>query len=144
MDIALVMVLIFFAQLVVLGVLSLTLTPYSVPGNWLPEPKGNESKHLFEVWALKYSAFWIGCFAAVVGFRVYEVLDQNGYMYVCGGLALPLLLQPIFMPLGARERSQKLTERYSFKANVWILIFSHIGNYWYAASHLCWARWRRA
>jgi cycloeucalenol cycloisomerase len=130
MDIVLVMVLIFFAQLAVIGLLSFALKPYSVPGNFLPEPKGNESKHLYEVWALKYSVFWIGCFAVIIGFKLYATFDQNGYMYVCGGLALPLLLQPLLWPLGPREQAQSLTERYSFKANVWILIFSHIGNYW--------------
>jgi hypothetical protein len=130
MDIAVLMVLILVAQLGGLGVLSFALTPYSVPGSWLPEPKGNESKYLYEVWALKYSVFWICAFACVVGFKVYEVLDQNGYMYVCGGLALPLLLQPLVAPLGPREAKQPLFARYSFKANVWILIFSHIGNYW--------------
>ncbi|KAJ1625348.1 hypothetical protein T492DRAFT_1040512 [Pavlovales sp. CCMP2436] len=131
MDIVLAMVLIFVAQLAAIGLLRFALTPYSVPGNFLPEAKGNESKHLYEVWALKYSVFWIGCFALIIGFKLYETLGQDGYMFVCGGLALPLLLQPFFAPLGPRERAQPLTERYSFKANAWIFIFSHIGNYWY-------------
>lgn len=130
MDIVVQMVLIFLAQLVGLGLLSFALVPFSVPGNWLPEAKGNESKRLYEVWALKYSVFWIGCFAAIVGFKVYESLDEYGYMYVCGGLALPLLLQPVLMPLGPREAAQPLSQRYSFKANAWLFIFSHIGNYW--------------
>jgi len=125
------MVLIFLAQLALLGLLSFALAPYSVPGNWLPEPKGNESKYLYEVWALKYSIFWIGCFAAIVAFQMYERLDENGYMLVCGGLAAPLLLQPFLAPLGPREAAQPLAQRYSFKANAWIFIFSHIGNYWY-------------
>lgn len=130
MDIVLQMVLIFVAQLLLLGMLSFALTPFSVPGNWLPEPKGNESKYRYEVWCLKYSVFWICCFGAIVAFKVYESLDELGYMYVCGGLALPLLLQPILAPLGPREASQPLMQRYSFKANVWLFIFSHIGNYW--------------
>jgi cycloeucalenol cycloisomerase len=131
MDIVLAMVLIFLAQLVVICALSFTLTPYSVPGNWLPEAKGNESKRLYEIWSLKYSAFWISCFGAIVAFKYYEVLDQNGYVYVCVGLALPLLIQPVLAPLGEREAAQPLWQRYSFKANVWLFIFSHIGNYWY-------------
>lgn len=134
MDIVIVMVLIFFAQLGALYALSFALSPYSAPGNWLPEPKGNESKYRYEVWSLGYSAFWIGCFAMIVGFKVYETMDQVGYIVVCGGLALPLLLQPLVAPLGTKEPNAPLAERYSFKANVWILIFSHIGNYWYGGA----------
>mmetsp|Transcript_19128 Transcript_19128/g.49394 ORF Transcript_19128/g.49394 Transcript_19128/m.49394 type:complete len:289 (-) Transcript_19128:274-1140(-) len=119
------------AQLAALYALSFALTPYAVPGNWLPEPKGNESKRLYEKWTLGYSVFWIGCFAIIVGCKVYETMDQMGYIFVCGGLALPLVLQPLLMPLGDKEAKSPLAERYSFKANVWILIFSHIGNYWY-------------
>ena len=45
-------------------------------------------------------------------------------------LVSPLVLQPIFFPLDA-EKNFALFDRYSFKANVWIAIFSFIGNYWY-------------
>ena len=40
------------------------------------------------------------------------------------------LIQPIFSPV-TLEESLPLSQRYSFLANVWIAIFSFIGNYWY-------------
>ena len=51
-------------------------------------------------------------------------------MYVCVSLALPFLLQPMLAPFEA-EKNLPLSYRYSFKANVWIAIFSFIGNFWY-------------
>merc|ERR1719160_1386646 len=51
-------------------------------------------------------------------------------MKLCVSLALPFLLQPWVWPLPA-EKNLGLTQRYSFKANLWIAIFSFIGNYWY-------------
>lgn len=51
-------------------------------------------------------------------------------MILCVTLALPFFLQPILYPLPS-ESKLPLTLRYSFKANIWIAIFSFIGNYWY-------------
>jgi cycloeucalenol cycloisomerase len=51
-------------------------------------------------------------------------------MKLCVSLALPFLLQPLVYPMPA-ESKLPLFSRYSFKANVWIAIFSFIGNYWY-------------
>lgn len=51
-------------------------------------------------------------------------------MFLCVGLALPFLLQPVLYPFSA-EKCLPLCCRYSVKANVWIAIFSFIGNYWY-------------
>lgn len=56
--------------------------------------------------------------------------SQYHYMGLCVTLALPYLLQPILFPFAA-EKNLPLNLRYSFKANVWIAIFSFIGNYWY-------------
>ena len=98
-------------------------------GTWLPS-NNNIAKRQFEVWALTYSAIWIGCFGLVIVTQAYERFTENGYMALCVTLASPLLLQPILFPLEA-ERNLPLYLRYSFKANVWIAIFSFIGNYWY-------------
>ena len=55
---------------------------------------------------------------------------QWSYLYLCISLAAPFLLQPVFFPLPA-EKCLPLYCRYSVKANVWLAIFSFIGNYWY-------------
>ena len=52
-------------------------------------------------------------------------------MYVCNVCNVYVyLIQPIFSPV-TLEESLPLSQRYSFLANVWIAIFSFIGNYWY-------------
>lgn len=96
---------------------------------WLAH-KSNPMKREFEVWALGYTAVWIAAFGVVVVQQLYEQFDEHSYMKLCVSLSLPYLLQPLLFPLPS-ERHLPLTERYSFKANVWIAIFSFIGNYWY-------------
>lgn len=96
---------------------------------FLPAPE-NAAKLEFEQFALVYTAVWIFIFAMVVATGVYEYFNENSYMQLCTGLAAPFLLQPVLFPMKS-ERHLPLIERYSFKANVWIAIFSFIGNYWY-------------
>ena len=69
-------------------------------------------------------------FGVVIVFQMYEKFDANSYMKLCVSLALPFLLQPFVYPLPA-ESALPFYLRYSFKANLWIAIFSFIGNYWY-------------
>lgn len=96
---------------------------------WLPAVF-NPAKREFEIWALTYTVIWIAVFMVVVASGAYEQFTENSYMYLCVGLAAPYLLQPIVYPLPT-ESQYPLFERYSFKANVWIAIFSFIGSYWY-------------
>lgn len=101
----------------------------------LPNPTTEPSKRAYEIYALAYTPIWISAFACIVGFGLYEDFDKMSYMKVCVGLALPFLLQPLLLPSagtpGCPDEKRPLLERYSFKANVWIAIFSFIGNYWY-------------
>ena len=96
---------------------------------WLPSTD-NAAKRQFEQWALGYSAVWISAFGVVVVTKAYQRFDANSYMALCTTLALPYLLQPLVYPLPA-EKNLPLWLRYSFKANLWVAIFSFIGNYWY-------------
>ena len=99
-------------------------------GHFLPPATLNAAKREFETYALQYTVVWIGLFGCVVVGKIYETFDENSYMALCVSLALPFLLQPVLWPMPS-ERNLPLTHRYSFKANVWIAIFSFIGNYWY-------------
>jgi len=128
MGIEVTMVLVFVGILVVMGLFSTTLT-VTAPGNWLPT-SDQASKRNFEIWALKYTIVWIALFGVVVVLQAYEKFDANSYMALCVSLDLPFLLQPIFWPLG-NEKNHPFYRRYSFKANVWLIIFSFIGSYWY-------------
>ncbi len=115
-------------------------SPSKNGGNFLPlEP----SKRSYEVFVMAYTPFWILAFGCIVAFGWYESFDKWAYIYVCLGLALPLLLQPIFFSsAGSRspDASRPLLQRYSFKANIWIAMYSFIGNYWYTHCELVMCR----
>lgn len=101
----------------------------------LPSPSTEPSKRAYEIFALSYTPIWISAFGCIVGFRLYEDFDKWSYIKVCVGLSLPFLLQPILLPSagspGCPDEKRPLLQRYSFKANLWIAVFSFIGNYWY-------------
>lgn len=95
----------------------------------LPIP--DDAKIRCENWFLLYAVLcWIPVFAAVVFFRIYESMGKWGYMGVCGGLAAPLLLQPVFYPELTGEGRVPFAERHCTKATAWLALYSFLGNYW--------------
>ena len=134
--------LILMCIVLMIGAQFLTRASSKDGGSWLPVAETNadrnkvspESKREFEIYALKYTAAWIGIFGIVIVFQMYESFTADSYMALCVPLALPFLLQPILFPLKA-ESKYPLHRRYSFKANIWIAIFSFIGNYWYTTHY---------
>jgi cycloeucalenol cycloisomerase len=131
MDVAVTMAAILGTMVAGIGGLILLQTPTKEGGAFLPtEP----SKRAYELYVLTYTPVWILAFGCIVAFGWYEDFDQWSYMKVCVGLALPFLLQPLLLPSAGHESpdaSRPLLERYSFKANLWIAVYSFIGNYWY-------------
>ena len=99
---------------------------------WLPPP-GSEKRN-YEVWVLTYSVFWMGTFAVVIVFQLYEHLNAFGYLALCGGLATPLLLQPIIHPF---RQGTGIKASHALRAQLWIAIFGFIGNYWYTHYFYC-------
>ncbi|CAK9083956.1 Cycloeucalenol cycloisomerase (Cycloeucalenol--obtusifoliol isomerase) (Cyclopropyl sterol isomerase) [Durusdinium trenchii] len=93
-------------------------------------PKERSPKECCENWFLLYGMMWMSCFAVIVGFRIYESMDKWAYLGVCGGLAAPLLLQPLLLPALTKEASVPLAQRFCTKANLWIAVYSFLGNYW--------------
>ncbi len=128
MEIQYVMVLILGSLLLMILGLSLIQTK-SASGNYLPAIT-SPFKREFEIYALKYTVIWILIFGVVIVFKLWKQFGAMHYMILCVSLSLPFLLQPILYPLPS-EIKLPLFERYSFKANLWIAIFSFIGNYWY-------------
>ena len=103
-------------------------------GRYLPCPKTEPSKLAYEQFVSVYTPVWMGLFSIIVIFQLYEDFTAMTYLQVCGGLALPFLLQPILLPscgFNSPDAKRPLLERYAFKANVWIAVYSFIGNYWY-------------
>lgn len=59
-----------------------------------------------------------------------QKLDEVGYMAICLAAALPCVLLPPLLS-GSVEKGKPLAQQYWVKANVWIAIFSFIGNYFW-------------
>jgi len=100
---------------------------------YLPSKETQPSKYAYEMFALYYTPLWIACFGAIVVGQLYEGFTAATYNLVCGGLALPLVLQPILFPsagFDSPDKDRPLAERYATKANVWLAVYSFIGNYW--------------
>lgn len=93
----------------------------------------NPQKRAYETFVLKYSALWMAIFTAVVASGVYEAFGAREYNALCAALALPLLLSPwLAEPASSgRRRPLPLARRHSTRAQLWIALFSFIGNYWY-------------
>lgn len=101
---------------------------------FLPLRQVEPSKYAYEMFALCYTPVWITAFGVIVLFRLYESFTATTYNVVCIGLASPFLLQPILVPSAffrSPDTRRPITRRYAFKANVWLAVYSFIGNYWY-------------
>jgi len=132
-DVAVRMIMILGSMLAGIAGLVLVQTPSNTGGTYLP-PIEEPSKRAYELFALSYTVVWILAFGCIVVFQLYEDFDAWSYIFVCLGLALPFLLQPILVPsafFDSPDGSRPLFQRYSFKANIWIAMYSFIGNYWY-------------
>ena len=59
-----------------------------------------------------------------------QELDEAGYMAVGLAAALPCIALPMLLH-GSKEKGKPWHQQYWVKANVWIAIFSFIGNYFW-------------
>ncbi|KAL7542389.1 hypothetical protein ACHAXR_012030 [Thalassiosira sp. AJA248-18] len=108
----------------------------------LPNPHTEPSKYCYEIFSWYYTAIWIGIFGFIVVSQCYEYFTAWGYAGVCGGLALPLMLQPMIYPQASTptvngkvivnpDTQRPFHQRYSTKATLYLITYSFIGNYWY-------------
>ncbi|VAI02442.1 unnamed protein product [Triticum turgidum subsp. durum] len=91
------------------------------------------SKRWGEKFFLLYTPFWLTlCLGVVVPFKLYEVLSFTELEYLVLGLVstVPAFLIPLFL-VGKADSIRSLKDRYWVKANVWIIIFSYVGNYFW-------------
>jgi len=58
-------------------------------------------------------------------------LDEWGYLGIGLGAALPCILYPAFVSQSKTDAGKPWSKKYWVKANVWIAIFSFIGNYYW-------------
>ena len=76
----------------------------------------------------------MGIFGIIVIFQLYETWSAKQYNTYLLILALPCVLQPILAPsafFNSPDAHRPLSERYATKANIWLAIYTFIGNYWY-------------
>ena len=106
----------------------------AVKSTFIADSHTQPSKYAYEMFALYYTPVWIGCFAIIVAFQLYESFTAATYDAVCVGLSLPYLLQPFVLPaaaFGSPDAKRPWYHRYATKANLWLAVYSFIGNYWY-------------
>ena len=134
---------------------STTMATLTAPPKWnlpgwiplqLPNTDTEPSKYCYELFCWNYTAVWISIFAFIVISQCYDYFTAWGYLIVCGGLALPLVLQPFVYPqawtpkvndgddakiIVNPDTRRPFWERYATKATVYLMTYSFIGNYWY-------------
>lgn len=99
------------------------------PSLWLAT---NPAKRWTEDFFLRYSLVWITwCLCILVPFQLYEDLDAWGYLGIGLAAALPCFLIPALGLESAADAGKPFMEKYWVKANLWIAIFSFIGNYYW-------------
>lgn len=107
---------------------------------FFPCPKRQPSKYAYEKFCAFYSPIWMGVFVVIVAFQLYEDFTATTYNVVLLGIAMPFVLQPIIFPsagFNSPDTKRPLFERYSTKANLWLCVYSFIGNYWYVPFLSC-------
>ena len=98
---------------------------------WLPPAtKSMGSKRWGEEFVAAYTPVWIAAIGTVIVLQLYEGFRRWEYLAFGLAEAGPFLLIPLLRP-GPPDRDLPWHQRYIVKANLWIGIFSFIGNYWY-------------
>ncbi|XAR50317.1 Cycloeucalenol cycloisomerase [Bertholletia excelsa] len=91
----------------------------------------NPSKRWGELFFLIYTPFWLTlCLGIVVPYKLYENFTELEYLLLGLISAGPSLLLPMII-VGKADSSLCWKDRYWVKANLWILIFSYVGNYFW-------------
>mmetsp|Transcript_26971 Transcript_26971/g.46495 ORF Transcript_26971/g.46495 Transcript_26971/m.46495 type:complete len:279 (+) Transcript_26971:62-898(+) len=88
------------------------------------------SKRWGELFFLYYSPIWISLVAVIVGTRMFEKFTEKEYMITGLLMAVPCIAWPVLFP-GQPDKMLPLKDRYVIKANLWIIIMSFIGNYFW-------------
>uniref|UniRef100_A0ACD5W9G1 Uncharacterized protein n=2 Tax=Avena sativa TaxID=4498 RepID=A0ACD5W9G1_AVESA len=89
------------------------------------------SKRWGEKFFLLYTPFWLTlCLGIIVPFKLYERFTELEYLVLGLVSTGPAFLIPLFL-VGKADSIRSLKDRYWVKANVWIIIFSYVGNYFW-------------
>ncbi|GAA0165731.1 isomerase [Lithospermum erythrorhizon] len=100
----------------------------AVPSIWLAQ---NSSKRWGELFFLFYTPFWLTLtIGVIVPYKLYEKFTELEYLIVGLVSAIPAVMIPILF-VGKADSKLSWKDRYWVKANLWIMIFSYVGNYFW-------------
>ncbi|KAL5721967.1 cycloeucalenol cycloisomerase [Ranunculus cassubicifolius] len=89
----------------------------------------NPSKRWGEIFFLLYTPFWlILILGIIVPLKLYESFNELEYLLVGLISAVPSFVIPLLV-VGKADSNLALKDRYWVKANLWIVVFSYVGNY---------------
>lgn len=95
---------------------------------WLAQ---NPSKRWGELFFLLYTPFWLTlCLGIVVPYKLYETFTEWEYLLIGLVSAVPAFVIPVLF-VGKADRNVSWSNRYWVKANLWMMIFSYVGNYFW-------------
>ncbi|XP_027082724.1 cycloeucalenol cycloisomerase isoform X1 [Coffea arabica] len=95
---------------------------------WLAQ---NPSKRWGEIFFLLYTPFWLTlCLGIVVPYKLYETFTEWEYLLIGLVSAVPTFVVP-FLFVGKADSNVSWSNRYWVKANLWMMIFSYVGNYFW-------------
>ncbi|KAL3529848.1 hypothetical protein ACH5RR_009170 [Cinchona calisaya] len=95
---------------------------------WLAQ---NPSKRWGELFFLLYTPFWLTlCLGIVVPYKLYETFTEWEYLLIGLVSAAPAFVMPILF-VGKADRTVSWSNRFWVKANLWMMIFSYVGNYFW-------------
>ncbi|CAA6668304.1 unnamed protein product [Spirodela intermedia] len=91
----------------------------------------NPSKRWGEGFFMIYTPFWLTlCLGIVVPYRLYERFTELEYLLLGMVSAVPSFVLPLIF-VGEADKGKCWKDRYWVKANLWIVIFSYVGNYFW-------------
>ncbi|CAA2992251.1 cycloeucalenol cycloisomerase [Olea europaea subsp. europaea] len=95
---------------------------------WLAQ---DPSKRWGELFFLLYTPFWLTlCLGIIVPYKLYESFTEWEYLFLGLFSALPAVIVPMVL-VGKADSSICWKDRYWVKANLWIIVFSYVGNYFW-------------
>lgn len=87
----------------------------------------SQSKAHGERLVLYYTILWISVVAVIVKLQLYESFTSNDFIKVGVALSVPCLLLSLLSP----NDNLPFYKRYIFKANLFVLILSYLGNHFF-------------
>jgi cycloeucalenol cycloisomerase len=89
-----------------------------------------ESKAWGDKFFLLYAPLWISYFGFLILTNYYANASRLEWVMYGVIMVIPLFAYPLLFP-GKADRHLPITQRYWFKANVWVAIFNYVGNYFW-------------